>query len=170
MLPLAQGGSMKIAIKEDGPFLYVDTIEEAVEVLKKLSEVQEPKKREIDIVAEMANETERVRAFFSSINPNARKLLANLIPFREGIRSVTFEQITGFSRDKFGGFMGGMEKLADKQKLKREQFMISEMRTEGTERVRYFQPGKMLVKYELELRKLMKKEDASVGETISMGA
>jgi hypothetical protein len=159
---------MKIELK-NGTLIHVDSAEELAAALKVVGD-REPEKKVVvvDAVAQHADETERVRAFFRNINANARKFMVALIAYKSGIKGERFAEASGFSTDKFGGIMGGIEKHATNQNLRREHFIISEQRIEGTSRYRFLAPGKMLLRYEIDLAKAIKQ--AGESEAISVGA
>ena len=158
---------MKIEMR-DGTTVYADTPEEAAAFYKALGISSAPVIRPVNEEAQLADESVRVRRFFESINSNGRKFLVSLIAHKNGIKGDRFADLTGFSADKFGGIMGGMAKQAENQTLRRETFIISEMRAAGTERYRFLAPGPLLLKYEIDLHRIMKKEGPS--EAISVGA
>ena len=112
---------------------------------------------------------ERVRAFYRAFNPNARKFLSLLIAHKDGIKGEQFAQTSGFSVNKFGGIMGGMEKMAKYQKLKREQFIQSTQRISGNARFRWLTPGKLLLRYELELKRIRMEDAGDVGGVAQVG-
>jgi hypothetical protein len=164
---------MKIELK-DGTLIHVDDQVELRNALTVVTELglgikRNPPKSNSTSDDLADNEMERVRAFFKSINPNARKFLFLLIAHKEGVRGTQFAQMSGFSVNKFGGIMGGMEKMAKHQKLKGEQFIQSTQRISGTARYRWLSPGRLLLKYEMELQKI-RKEDTGEIEAVSMGA
>jgi hypothetical protein len=159
---------MKIELR-NGTMIHVDSAEELAAALKVIGTEKMPEKKSvIDAVAQLADEGERVKAFFRSINPNARKFMVALIAYKNGVKGERFAESSGFSSEKFGGIMGGIEKHATNQELKRESFIISEQRIEGTSRYRFLAPGKMLLKYEIDLNKTIIQERES--EAISVGA
>lgn len=159
---------MRIEIKDGVPIVYPDTVEEGAAFIKAFGGTQLPQMRPVNIEAQIADESERVKRFFTSINANGRKFLVSLISYKNGIKGEKLAELTGFSADKFGGIMGGMAKQAENQTLRRDAFIVSEMRTAGTERYRFLAPGPLLLKYEIELARIMKKEGQP--ETASMGA
>lgn len=158
---------MKIEMR-DGTTVYADTPEEAAAFYKALGISSAPVIRPLNGEAQLADESVRVRRFFESINCNGRKFLVSLIAHKNGVKGERFAELTGFSVDKFGGIMGGMAKQAETQTLRRETFIISEMRADGTDRYRFLLPGPLLLKYEIDLHRIIKKEEQA--EAISMGA
>lgn len=166
---------MKIELK-DGTFIHVNSADELAEALKVIGGANpqvnaEPERKPLDLDAQLADEGQRVRAVFSSVNRNARKFMAELLPHKTGLRGDAFSDLTGFSSDKFGGMMGGVSKCAENQRLRRDQFIVSDQRSAGTERVRFLTSGKLLLKYEFDLRKVMQQKGEVEGKpAVSMGA
>ena len=164
------GGAMRIELK-DGLTIHVENgkeLAEVLEVLAKTGPKKSPEKSATTVDDLMANETERVRAFFQNVNPNARKFMALLLAHSNGIKGERFAELSGFKVNTFGGIMGGIEKIATSQKLKRIQFIASTQKIQGAARFRWLAPGKLLIKYEIELRKIMSEEVES--QIVSVGA
>jgi hypothetical protein len=161
---------MKIELK-DGTMIHVDSAEELAQALKVIGGEPKSERKSLDLEAQRADEGQRVRAVFLSINPNARKFMAHLLTNRKGIKGERFVELSGFSSDKFGGIMGGVKKCAENQELRRDQFIISEQKVEGTERLRILAPGQMLLKYEFDFRKILaQKAEAEILSEVSVGA
>ncbi len=161
---------MRIELK-NGTMIHVDSAEELAEALKVIggdTTEARPERKPVDLEAQLADEGQRVRAVFSSVNANARKFMAVLLTNKKGISGDRFAELSGLTSEKFGGIMGGVSKCAENQKLKRDQFIVSAQKMQGTERTRFLEPGKMLLKYEFDFRKVL----AQKGETeaISVGA
>jgi hypothetical protein len=155
---------IKVVLREGGPYVMVNTVEEAAALLKAV----EPAKAEVSSdMQQRTPEAEKVKRFYASINANARKFLGVLVSHRTGISGVAFAQESGITSDKFGGTMGGMKKIAEGLDLRREDFVLSGIKTEGTSRYRLLTPGPLLVKYEAELARVM---NPRALRTISLGA
>src|SRR2546430_1066880 len=102
---------MRIELK-DGPTIHVENGKELAEVLEVLAKTwpKRPSEKSPTPVDDLiANETERVRAFFRNVNQNARKFMALLLAHREGIKGERFAELSGFKVNTFGGIMGGIE-------------------------------------------------------------
>lgn len=134
----------------------------------------ERRRREREILKEMAQdvssdsaEGERVGDLLRHVNANARKFMFELLATPAGISGDDFSENTGIKQNRFGGIMGGIQKLAEHRRLSREQFIVSTQKTVGTERLRWLMPGPLLMQYQFELRKIMKDDGTKL---ISMGA
>jgi hypothetical protein len=135
----------KVFFKEDGPFTFVETLEEAA-ALMRLAPSTGPSKLPLSGAIPM-DEVERVKFFYKDINRNARSFLLNLVDHPKGITGEKFSEIIAMPVEKFGGVLGGASKMAKKHKLNFRTFVESEMRTSGTQRFRWLCPGKLLLKY-----------------------
>jgi hypothetical protein len=135
----------KVFFKENGPFALADTPEEAAALLRlgTVSGIEFIKLKGTILPAEQ----ERVRAFWLETNRNASKFLVHLLNHPEGITGDKFAEEIDLTAEKFGGVLGGASKIAKKHSLKFEDFVSSEMRTEGTRRYRWLCPGPLLLKY-----------------------
>jgi hypothetical protein len=140
----------KVFFKENGPFALADTPEEAAALLRLGAGSA------IDFIKMkgtiLPTEQERVRAFWLETNKNASRFLTHLLNHPEGITGEKFAEEIGLAPEKFGGVLGGASKIAKKNSLKFEDFVTSEMRTEGTRRYRWLCPGSLLVKYKEDLK------------------
>jgi hypothetical protein len=158
-------------IEYDGKLIHVANAEElgeALAVLEKMEHKKESEKKSVNLESTTVEEGIRVGRLFRSVNPNARKFMAHLLAFPNGVKGDKFAEESKFAVEKFGGIMGGIQKLAEGQKLKRDQFVMSTQKSEGTTRFRWLAPGKLLLKYQFELRKSAKEDGGA--EKISMGA
>lgn len=155
----------KVFFKENGPFALADTPEEAAALLRLGvgSAIDFVKLKGTIIPAEQ----ERVRAFWLETNNNASRFLTNLLKYSGGITGEKFAEEVGLAPEKFGGVLGGASKIAKKHNLKFEDFVSSEMRTEGTRRYRWICPGPLLLKYKDEFKAGVIKLN---GKLSSMGA
>jgi hypothetical protein len=139
---------IKVFFDKDKPYAEADTLEEAIALLK-LGFNGAPSRRghAADSLAAISGQTGGVYRFFLSINENARKILLALLKHEKGIRGEEFSEETGFPSEKFGGILGGASKIAKNNGLKIEHFVISNFVVEGTERYRFYKPGKLLLEY-----------------------
>jgi hypothetical protein len=155
----------KVFFKENGPFALADTPEEAAALLRlgTVSGIEFIKLKGTILPAEQ----ERVRAFWLGTNKNASRFLTNLLKYPEGITGERFAEEMGLAPEKFGGVLGGASKIAKKHSLKFEDFVISEMRTEGTRRYRWLCPGTLLLKYKEDFKPGVIRLN---GKPISVGA
>ena len=135
----------KVFFKENGPFALADSPEEAAALLKLGAGSA------VDFMTLrgtiLPDEQERVRGFWMDINQNARKFLTHLLNHSEGITGEKFSEEISLASEKFGGVLGGASKIAKKHSLRFEDFVSSEMRTEGTKRYRWLCPAPLLLKY-----------------------
>ncbi|MBI3662178.1 MAG: hypothetical protein HY234_03895 [Acidobacteria bacterium] len=138
----------KVCPKEGGPIIIVPTLEEAVRLVKLLSNGHGSEVKDMVPAPQEDHEAGRVENFFLSINENARTLLSALSKHRNGVRGEQLAKETGFTPDKFGGIFGGASKIAKKFGLRFEKFVVSEIIVKGTERYRFLQPGKLLIENE----------------------
>lgn len=161
---------MKIELK-DGTIIHLDSAGELAHVLKVIGGREKSESSPVDLEAQRLDEGQRVRAVFLSVNPNARKFMAILLAHRKGLTGERFAELSGITSDKFGGIMGGVRKCAENQEMERDQFIISEQKMQKTERTRFLEPGKMLLKYESDFQRILsqKGEGQKVLE-LSVGA
>jgi hypothetical protein len=142
--------SYKVFFKENGPFALAETPEEAAALLRLGGGTG------IDFIklrgTLLPAEQERVRAFWLDTNKNASRFMTNLLKYPEGITGEKFAEEIGLAPEKFGGVLGGASKIAKKHSLKFEDFVNSEMRTEGTRRYRWLCPGPLLLKYQQDFK------------------
>jgi hypothetical protein len=159
-------------IEYDGKLIHVANAEELEEALivieNREKKRKESEKKSVDLEPIPDEEGIRVGRLFRSVNPNARKFMMYLLAFPNGVEGGKFAEDSKFAVEKFGGIMGGIQKLAEGQKLKRDQFVVSAQRSLGTARFRWLAPGKLLLKYQFDLRKAAKEDGGT--EQISMGA
>jgi len=164
---LAGGKPMayKVFFKENGPFALADTPEDAAALLRlgAGSAIDFIKLKGTILPAEQ----ERVRAFWLETNKNASRFLTHLLNHPEGVTGEKFAEEIGLAPEKFGGVLGGASKIAKKHNLKFNDFVSSEMRTEGTRRYRWLCPGSLLLKYKEDFKPGVIK---LAGKPISVGA
>jgi hypothetical protein len=139
---------IKVFFKEDGPFALVDTAEEAA-ALMRVGTTPGPG---IIIAGKTGlGESEALRIFWKEINPNAKKFLSYLLLHPDGVKGDKVAEEIGLPSEKFGGVLGGASKIAAKFNIAWSGIVISELRTEGTQRYRWMQPGPLLLKYKQEV-------------------
>lgn len=140
--------SIKVFFKEDGPFALVDTLEEAAALLR-MGATSRP---DIIVAGKTGlGEGEAIRIFWKEINPNAKKFLSYLLLHPDGVKGDKVAEEIGLPSEKFGGVLGGASKIAGKFSIAWSGIVISELRTEGTQRYRWMQPGPLLLKYKQEV-------------------
>jgi hypothetical protein len=150
-------------------YVVADTAEEAVALLKLNSNGFTPhfQKESPERIKELPPATTafqgiKVASFFLGINTNAHNLLLALLKHEKGVRGETFSDETGIAAEKMGGIFGGASKIAKKYELRIEQFVISNMVVKGSERYRFFKPGKLLLEYADKLKEVVKTGTAGV--------
>lgn len=142
---LKEGGFMPIKVyfpKDGDPYIEAGTPEDALALLKIGSNGRATQQMRFP---RFDNPSDDVTQFFLTINENARKLLCALAKYESGVRGDKFSDETGIAPEKFGGIFGGASKIAKNYGLKIKQFVISEMVVKGTDRYRFFKPGKLLL-------------------------
>jgi hypothetical protein len=92
-------------------------------------------------------EEQRCADLFSGINERAERLLAAIRNHREGIDGEKLSKEIREPSAAFGGILGGVSKIAAKNKLDFDKLVFSEMRLEESKRFRFFRPESMLLKY-----------------------
>jgi hypothetical protein len=145
--------------KTGDPYVEADSPQDVVALLKLNANghsaqqpMRFPRTQEVD-------EDLKVAQFFIEINENARKLLLALVKHEDGLRGDKFSEETGVVPEKFGGIFGGASKIAKKYGLRIRQFVVSEMKIKGTDRYRFFKPGKLLLENADDLRQAAKVVD-----------
>jgi len=129
--------------KSGDPYIEAASLEDALDLVKQSSNghgTQRPMP-----FPRFENPADDMTQFFLTINENARKLLLALLKHEKGVRGEEFSDETGISSEKFGGIFGGASKIAKKYGLNIKKFVGSEMIVSGTDRYRYFKPGKLLL-------------------------
>lgn len=152
----------RVFLREGGPYTETDDADAALDLMKLCSNGHRP--RTLDLEKDLADRALskipdrelNVWNFFLLINDNARKLLLALLKHKNGIRGEQYSEETGFPADKLGGIFGGASKIAKGNALKIEYFVDSKMIVKGTERYRFFKPGKLLLEYADKLKEASK--------------
>jgi hypothetical protein len=129
--------------KSGDPYIEAASLEDALDLVKQSSNghgTQQPMR-----FPRLETSSDDVTQFFLTINENARKLLLALLKHDKGVRGEQFSDETGIASEKFGGIFGGASKIAKKYGLNIKKFVGSEMIVSGTDRYRYFKPGKLLL-------------------------
>jgi hypothetical protein len=140
--------SYKVFFKEDGPFALVDTLEEAAALLR----MGATSRTELIVAGKTSlTEIEAMRAFWKEINHNAKKFLSYLLLRPDGVKGDKLTEEIGLPSDKFGGVLGGASKIANKYGVAWSGILLSELRTEGTQRYRWLEPGPLLLKHKHEV-------------------
>jgi hypothetical protein len=150
----------KVFLKEGGAYTETEDAQAAFELMKLCSNGHAP--RTVDLknidraLSKIPDQDLNVWTFFMEINDNARKLLLTLLKHKSGIRGEEFSQESGFPAEKLGGIFGGASKIAKKFDLRIQQFVVSQQVIKGSERYRYFNPGKLLLEYAEKLKEAAK--------------
>lgn len=142
--------------KSGDPYFEAGTPEEALDLLNLLKSNSNGHVAQPARFPRLEGPSDDVMLFFLTINDNARKLLVALVKYEDGVRGDRFSDETGIAPDKFGGIFGGASKIAKNYGLKIKQFVISEMIVKGTDRYRFFRPGKLLLENTDKLRQAAK--------------
>jgi hypothetical protein len=148
------GMPIKVFFPKTGdPYVEADSPHEALALLKLGSNGHfvQPLR-----FARTETEEDNVAQFFLAINDNGRKSLLALLKHEKGVRGEQFSEETGIAAEKFGGIFGGASKIAKKYGLKIKHFVGSEMVVSGSERYRYFRPGKLLLENAEKLKQAAK--------------
>jgi hypothetical protein len=139
---------IKVFFSENGPFALVGTLEEAAALMK----MGTAKTIELEMVGKTGlTESESVKEFWKDINQNAKNFLSYLLIRPEGVKGDKLTEDVGVAAEKFGGILGGVSKIASRYNLALSGILVSELRTEGTQRYRWLQPGPLLLKYKQEV-------------------
>ncbi len=147
----------KVFLKEGGAYTETEDAQAAFELMKLCSNGHSP--RTVDLGKALDKIPVRdldVWTFFMDINDNARKLFLALLKHKNGIRGEEFSQESGFPAEKLGGIFGGASKIAKNYNLKIQQFVVSQQIIKGSERYRFFKPGKLLLDYADKLKEAAK--------------
>ena len=153
--------AIKVVFGPDGPmYAECSTPEEALAILHNgggvngLSKnVATPPQTEPQIRhANEAAEDQIAINVFGGINDNAKKFLLGLADFPQGVKGDLFAAHTGIAAEKWGGTIGGISKIAKRNGVRIQRFVLSEMKIEGSRRYRLLKPGPWLVKYATKFR------------------
>jgi hypothetical protein len=137
--------AIRVYYPKEGPVAVVDTPEEAAALLRLGTS---PASMQLKIEGAIpVSQPEAMKLFSQQINSNARTLLAQLLVHANGVRGDLLSEEVKMAVEKFGGVLGGASKIAKKNRLDFKKIVVSEMRTEGTQRYRWLAPGSLLVKY-----------------------
>ena len=137
---------IKVYFPKDGdPYIEASSLEDALALVKTISNGHAPQHLRFSRLETAPTEGANVVQFFLTINENARKLLLALLKHENGVRGEQFSEETGVKSEKFGGIFGGASKIAKKYQLRIQQFVRSDMIVKGTDRYRFFRPGKLLL-------------------------
>ncbi len=148
---------IKVFFPKDGdPYIEASSLEDALALVKNGSNGHVAKHMRFPRVESSAIPEANVINFFVSINENARKLLLALVRHEHGVRGEQFSDETGVRSEKFGGIFGGASKIAKKYGLKIQHFVRSDMVVKGTDRYRFFRPGKLLLENAEKLKQTAK--------------
>lgn len=142
--------------KGGDPYAEADTPEEAASLLKLNSNGFPPPKHGWPQLKTVPLGGPDVAGFFLTINENACKLLLALLKHENGVRGEQFSEETKVASEKFGGIFGGASKIAKKYGFKIQQFVRSEMVVKGSDRYRFFRPGKLLLENAEKLKQAAK--------------
>ena len=138
--------------KGGDPYMEADSPQDALALLKFSSNGHAAQPMRFPRPEFAGSEDANVTQFFLTINGNARKLMLALLRHEKGVRGEQFSEETGVASEKFGGIFGGASKIAKKYSLRIQQFVRSEMIVKGSERYRFFRPGKLLLENADKLR------------------
>lgn len=137
---------IKVYFPKDGdPYIEASSLEDALALVKTIFNGHAPQHLRFSRLETAPTEGANVVQFFLTINENARKLLLALLKHENGVRGEQFSEETGVKSEKFGGIFGGASKIAKKYQLRIQQFVRSDMIVKGTDRYRFFRPGKLLL-------------------------
>ncbi|MGO9116632.1 MAG: hypothetical protein ACLQPD_03370 [Desulfomonilaceae bacterium] len=147
--------AVKVFNGPDGWYAVADTPREALELIKlgsngfshASSAVEDSHAFSDKAEAIVKTEEQRCSEFFSGINERAQRLLAALRNHKEGIDGEKLSEEVHEPSTAFGGILGGVSKIAEKNGLNIDKLVFSEMRLEGSKRFRFFRPESMLLKY-----------------------
>ena len=150
----------KVFFKEDGPFALADTPEEAAALMKALG-VSGP--ASLPIVGIFPEATpDAIRKFWKELNENGKRFLSLLAQYPNGVKGERLSSELELPPEKFGGVLGGASKIARKHNLDFGQLVISEMKSEGTQRYRWLCPGPLLLRYSDEIPAFVRRIVASI--------
>jgi len=139
---------VKVFFKEDGPFALVNTLEEAAALMK----MGTPKTIDLEVAAKTGlTESEAIKTFWKEINHNAKNFVRYVLLHPDGVKGEKLTEQLNIPAEKFGGIMGGASKIAGKFDISWSQLVVSELKTDGTLRYRWLQPGSLLLKYKQEV-------------------
>jgi hypothetical protein len=151
----------KIFLKEGGAaYTETDDAKAAFELMKVCSNGHAPHTVDLQKIdkalSKIPDQDLNVWTFFMEINDNARRLFLTLLKHKNGIRGEEFSQESGFPAEKLGGVFGGASKIAKNFDLRIQQFVVSQQIVKGSERYRFFKPGKLLLDYAEKLKEAAK--------------
>lgn len=136
---------IRVYFGKDGPVAIADTPEEAAALMRLGSA---PGAAHLKIEGAIpVSQPEAMKVFAQKVNKNAKTLLAQLLAHVNGVRGDKLSEEINLGVEKFGGVLGGASKIAKKNRLDFAKIVLSEMRSEGSERYRWLAPGPLLVRY-----------------------
>ena len=141
---------MSFRVLVEGVPIETTTAQEALELARLARNGHETRTRRMtsaDQSAQPGNEEHVFQQVLSEINERARGFLAALLRHSNGIRGEEFAEETHTESTAYGGILGGISKRANNHELAIDDFVISEFRTEGSNRFRFVQPGRLLRQY-----------------------
>ncbi len=142
--------------KEGDPYIEASSLEDALALVKTASNGHVTQHLRFPRTESSPIPEANVMNFFVSINENARKLLLTLLKHGNGVHGEEFSEETGVGSEKFGGIFGGASKIAKNYGLKIQQFVRSEMVVKGSDRYRFYRPGKLLLENAEKLKQAAK--------------
>lgn len=141
---------MSFRVILDGVPIETNTAQEALELARLARNGHGTQIRRTTVTeqpTQPGNEEHAFEQVASEINERARGFLAALLTHTNGIRGEQFAEETHTESTAFGGILGGISKRANNHDLSIDDFVISEFRTEGSNRFRFLQPGPLLRQY-----------------------
>jgi hypothetical protein len=143
---------IKVYLDDHGkPYAEAESAAEAVELMKLWGGVS---KNGIGATAQtrLFDEPSAMNKLLMELQERPKKLLKALVDFPQGTDGDKVSEVSGEPTTAFGGLLGSVSKQATKLNLKPQHIFISEMRGSGTKRIRFMQPGKLLMKYSEQLK------------------
>lgn len=149
--------AIKVFFPKDGdPYIEASSLEDALALVKTSSNGHAAQHLRFPRTESSPIPEANIMNFLVSVNENARKLLVALVKHGNGVTGEEFSEETGVGSEKFGGIFGGASKIAKNYGLKIQQFVRSEMVVKGSNRYRFYRPGKLLLENAEKLKQAAK--------------
>ena len=135
---------LKVYFGPEGPYVVADTPREAMELVKLCSNgMAHPTAQAVSGAGTIHDQDEEpdVNKVFLRINDRAKKFLTGLSAHSAGITAEKLAEEIEERPEVFGGILGGISKIAKKNRVPIGGLVISEMKHEGSRRFRFFTPG-----------------------------
>lgn len=123
---------MRVFLKEGGPFVEVDTVAQAREILGLVESN--------GVKAKVSHKAKVNANGHVVLTDRARKFLEALLNHQRGVKGDALATELKENAAAFGGLMRSVSAVADCHKIPLSDVMLSEMRFHGKDRYRWFEP------------------------------